>query len=599
MSNDKQISENELEIQGYKKQYSYTQYSHDNHVNIMPEKDFYQLTMDTFATLADNVRHTYGPYGNSIQLSVNGETTITKDGHNVFQAIGFSHRYKDLIRDTIYKICDRVNRSVGDGTTSCILLAEKMFKVLAALVNTTDRKRNLLPILEEIEAYLHNPKGLKSFKEEGLIRPLTKDSLTAIIQIASNYDHSLTELLTEAFDAKSDEHGNVEKLNNVTIKQIPQDYDSIDSERYSLDFLPGQYRTQVYIDDNPEFPEIMFGQKRKIKVLCYNYSFNIPAWELLMQNYDKTKKEEILIISCGVNADFLDTAYTRYLNMLCINEQKTSEPALPKICFVPMTGLYMKSRIEDLAALLGTELRTIHSGLVDFDATPVHTVQLYKDAMCFFNLETIPEKHIETLKREIADDKCSATRALLNKERIRALQLNTEDSIITVTTSSSLEAKILGDKITDCISIVRSAYNSGVIPNLLKFGYSYVNRFNASDRITDKGFVDEIRQGIMESIRGLFLDIWNSKYQGTKEDFDIDDLSNQIYSDTSKQLLNSYDIISDNFIPFEQLSTSTNYDIEVISAAISIVKYMLDSRAFVFDARLMGSHGDTGEFVRS
>lgn len=592
-----QVNDTEMEVQGYKKQFDYTQYSHDNHVNIMPEKDFHKLTMDTFATLADNVRQTYGPYGNSIQISAGGETTITKDGHNVFQSIAFSHRYKDLVRDTIYKICDRVNRSVGDGTTSCILLADKMFKSLSKHIESPEHKRNLLPILEEIESYLHDRKNLDIFKKWGLIKPLTAESLKSIIQIAGNYDYELTELLTKAFDAKCDEFGIVGKLNNVTIKEARQDFDSIDSEKYSLDFLPGQYRTKVYIDDNPEFPEIMFGQGRKIKILCYNYSFNIPAWELLMQSYDKGTKEELLIISPGVNKDFLETAYTRYLNTLIIDAQKNKEPALPKICFVPMTGLFMKSRMEDLAALLQTELRTINSGLVDISKVPMHQVQLYKDSLCFFDINEIPEAHIEALKREIQDERSSGSRITLNKERIRALQLDTEDSIITVTTSSSLEAKIRGDKITDCVSIVRSAFNTGVIPNLLQFGHYYINRFEASNRIEDLGFVELIKKSILGSIQGLFVDIYKSKYPNEENESTIDTHVEGIYYTENE--FKSYDIISDNYIDFEKLSTSTQYDIEVISAAISIVKYMLDSRAFIFDAKLMGSHGDTGDYVRA
>ena len=38
----------ELAMAGYHKVYDYTQYSHENHVNIIPEDDFKHLVRDTF-----------------------------------------------------------------------------------------------------------------------------------------------------------------------------------------------------------------------------------------------------------------------------------------------------------------------------------------------------------------------------------------------------------------------------------------------------------------------------------------------------------------------------------------------------------------------
>ena len=58
----------------------------------------------------------------------------------------------------------------------------------------------------------------------------------------------------------------------------------------------------------------------------------------------------------------------------------------------------------------------------------------------------------------------------------------------------------------------------------------------------------------------------------------------------------SFDIVKERFVSSKKLPTSTQYDLEVISAAISIVKYLLTSRALVFDAHLMTPVNDVGSY---
>ena len=149
------MDKKELEIMGFEPVYDYTQFSHDYNVNVIPEHDFKKLVHDTFKTIAGILRNTYGPYGSTVMISTNiGETVTTKDGYNVFEAIGFSHHYKRMVYLAIKKIIERVNRNVGDGTTSCILLADKLFNNINKIIRTSDEKRKTLEILSDIEKYL-------------------------------------------------------------------------------------------------------------------------------------------------------------------------------------------------------------------------------------------------------------------------------------------------------------------------------------------------------------------------------------------------------------------------------------------------------------
>ena len=171
------MSNADLEVAGYKRVYDYTQYSHENHVNVIPEQDFKRLVEDTFKAITNTLRSTYGPYASTVMISDQNETTTTKDGFNVFEALHFSHSYKHKVYIALKEIINRVNKRVGDGTTSCILLAEKMFKELENVANTADEKMSLIKVLNLIEKDLQSSEKIKKDLDDTTVIKLNKKAL--------------------------------------------------------------------------------------------------------------------------------------------------------------------------------------------------------------------------------------------------------------------------------------------------------------------------------------------------------------------------------------------------------------------------------------
>ena len=87
------------------------------------------------------------------------------------------------------------------------------------------------------------------------------------------------------------------------------------------------------------------------------------------------------------------------------------------------------------------------------------------------------------------------------------------------------------------------------------------------------------------------MDVWRSKYLGNK---DIEGL--KVCDEFYNEKYQSYDIVEETFSPTTDFPTSAQYDLEVIVAAISIVKYLLTSGAFIFDTFLMANQPDTFQF---
>lgn len=572
------LSQNEMEVMGYERVYDYTQYSHDNDVNVIPESSFKRLIQDTFRTITDVLRETYGPYGSTMVISDQNETMTTKDGYNVFESMFFSHHYKRLVYLAIKKICERVNRTVGDGTTSCILLADKMFRNINELVKTPDDKRNILKVLSEIEKNLTDAEQLESDMDDvdGIIEHLDIFSFDNVIKLASNYDEELTNVIVKAMDPQRTEYaGFITDIRNVIV-ETNVDKANESAVTYTIDYLPGDYRVRVNMD--VEFA-LSLSDKTDIKIALFDHTFTASDWATFMSEYDNESK--VMILATAFNRSFMDNEYTRYLR----GRMMTKSPV--NLILVEIKGSFVRDEISDLAALLNVEPFKLHSNTpVNHNELPIVCIQVYKgNCLCFHNM-TSPKEYIKKIEEDMKADQSGSYITRKNyMDRIKALSMNTQDTLVTINTGTMLEAKMLSDKIDDCVSIINSAFRHGVVPNMLRYGHHRMHKMIAKDDLSYS-----VIEGIKSSIEGLFEDVWRSKYNFTEET-KMEETKKEFYSKWA-----SYDIINNGYKSVKELPTSAQYDLEVIVAAISIVKYLLTSRGFIFDAHLMTPTGDRGHY---
>jgi hypothetical protein len=584
------ISIDEAEMMGHGKMvYDYTQYGHDHHVNVITEESFKHLVTDTFETIVDVLKETYGPYGSSIMISESNETTATKDGYNIYNALGFSHQYKRMVYLAIKKIIERVNNNVGDGTTSCILLAEKIFKKLNTLIETSEDKRNVKAILDHIEENLFSSTEMNVDKEKnGPIKPLTEGSLYALLMVAANYDGELVDYLVDAFcpicQNENDPRTPILSMNNVIVDSENR-YEA-SSTTYKVQTLPGDYRVRINME---ETFALSIAEPTKMKVILYDHTFGESEWNNLIAAVGETNEERIMLIARTFSATFMNNVWVRY----CA-KRGLVKAAVPYY-LVEVDSGYFQDEIHDLAAVLKTKAHTIHDLQIKKDELVEAELSVYNyNCLAFYGVES-PEEYVDVLQIKYSNEKSYAKRTLLN-DRIRALHMKAKDSIITVRAESTLEQKLLSDKLDDCIAIAKSALEYGVVPNMLWYGYQRIIRLNDGED-HELQLTYKILDAIAGSIKELADDIWYSKHNkpNDAEIVEWNTKRNSLY-DKMIEGESSYDIINDEFTDMRTLPTSAQYDMEIIVASISIVKYILSARALIFDAHLMQQQGDNGHF---
>ena len=588
-------AELELQMAGLRKQYDYTNYAHTNHINVIPEEDFKRLVSDTFKTTTDTLRRTYGPYGSSVLISEQAETITTKDGYNVYQSMGFTQAYKKMVYRAINKIITRVNKTVGDGTTSCMLMAEKLFNHMNDVMKTPDEKRRALDILSSIEKYLQNPDEIKCDVENGAIVEPNMENIKPVIAVASNYDDELTNILYTAMNPLMD-NKKLSVRNVLPRASVDLDYGS--NAEYEAEFLPGDYRigASSFTDTLPEF-----NNKKTLKCVIYDHTFNSTDWLNFKKNWDVN--EEVLIIAKEFNSSFLAQDWKDFVGRIEFNK-KAHDPKLPEhvnAYLFGVLGSHKQDEIKDLAAVIGTTARNLYDKEVDFTVLPSVTVSMYRDdCLVFYNVKdngVDTKDYIKSLELSLSKEQTqSYVKHAEIKKRIRSIKMEDKDTILNVRTSNPLEAKLIKDKIDDCIHIVESVVDSGIVPNLFRYVYYRIHKFES---MTDDALTKAICDGIKNSIKGLFEDIWVSKYgrdeNGSPNNYD--EYKNHSDVHFEKHEMQSFDIITEQHCPLEQFATSAQYDLEVVAASIAIVKYLLDGRAFIFDANLLPTSTDDARYV--
>ena len=593
---------NDLQFDSSMMKYDYTQYSHDADINVIPAADYRRLITDTFKTICDTLRQTYGPYGSSVIITEQNQTIATKDGYNTFESLHFSHNYKQQIYVTIQEIINRVNENVGDGTTSCILLAEKMFNRLKDVAKNADDERTIKNILEMIENELQNPSIIEADRTNGVIHSLNEKAFFNMIRLAANYDDHLTRNLVNAMDPQFDKHGKLISVRNVIVDEEKDTGNSTDVE-YEIDKLPGDYRINIAIHPDLGREWVV---PQKMRILVCDHAFNASDW-MKLDNGKIETDVPILIIARSVTQDFFDNIYTK---KYALPNLSAGNPLKYYVCEIARGG-YVKNEIQDLCAVLNIKPMTFETvGPIDLDYyTKEYTFSIRNGNCLCFEGCTPATEYAETLKFEMKSDLTkSITKKAIWESRINACLLKDKDTLFKIKTGNRLQSKLIVDKITDCCSIIKSALKNGVTPNLLTYGYIRIERifdmFNTDeDKLT---LTADVCDRICRSIDGLFDDIWYSKYDRLDdEDVDVAEKSrieNNYKSIISELRINntdkSFDIVTEKFCDYTEFPTSAQYDIEVLVAGIAIVKYMLTSKAFIFDSCLLQSHGDKGYIDR-
>ena len=138
--------------------------------NIVPKDVLREVQLETIERIANALANSYGPSGSTTlirkgdDVKGSGVTAYTKDGHSILGAIKFNKPIEMSILDDLKDITRNTVKTVGDGTTSAVILSYEIFRALNEIIsdhsNFTEKAvvAELQKIVKDITTIIENSK---------------------------------------------------------------------------------------------------------------------------------------------------------------------------------------------------------------------------------------------------------------------------------------------------------------------------------------------------------------------------------------------------------------------------------------------------------
>ena len=184
-----------------------------NVVNSANLKEFYLKIMDDLSNI---LVRSYGPYGSNtlIQKGDNAFPTYTKDGHTILGSVKYVGRIERSIVENILSITNYIVRTVGDGTTSAVLMSRY---ILESLIRLQTENPNKYPPIKIVETFKEVVKEINE-KIQSNGRDFKLQDAYDIAMISTNGDDFIAGQIKSLYNALG--NGVYIALNTTSQKQV-------------------------------------------------------------------------------------------------------------------------------------------------------------------------------------------------------------------------------------------------------------------------------------------------------------------------------------------------------------------------------------------
>jgi chaperonin GroEL len=393
-------------------------------------------------TLSKTVKVTLGPKGRNVLIGEEfGSLLSTKDGVTVAKEIVLKDKFENMGAQIVKEAASKTADIAGDGTTTAIVLAEKIYeegvKNVVAGANPMEVKRGIE------KAALALSEKLKTFSKA----VKTKKEIAQIATISSNNDEEIGSLIADAIEK-------VGKDGIVSVgeaKGMENTLKVVEGMQFDKGFLSPYFITNAEkMDVEMENAHILIVDKKLSTAKDI-----VPILEKIAES----GSFPLLIIADDIEAEALAT--------LVVNKIKAGL----NVCAVqaPGFGDRKKAMLEDIAILTGAEVISEEVGLnienIDLKCLGrAKKVKITKEESIIVDGKGEKkdlEKRILQIKNEI---EISDSKYDLEKLEERLAKLSGGVALVNVGASTEAEYKEKKARIEDALSATKAAVLEGVIP---------------------------------------------------------------------------------------------------------------------------------------
>ena len=102
--------------------------------NVVKKDELRQVQLETLETIKEALTCSFGPMGSNTAIKKdNMLNKYSKDGHTILSNLMFKGTIEQSVKDDLEDLTRHIVKTVGDGTTSAIILSAIIFKGLHEL----------------------------------------------------------------------------------------------------------------------------------------------------------------------------------------------------------------------------------------------------------------------------------------------------------------------------------------------------------------------------------------------------------------------------------------------------------------------------------
>ena len=423
--------------------------------------------------LADAVRMTLGPRGRAVVIEKGyGAPQVTFDGVTVAKEIELKDKYENLGAEFIKQAADKTNDSVGDGTTTSVVLAHAMIEEGERFIRAGGF--NVIQLAEELR------RGgdiiIKKLEEQS--EAINDNKKIKEVATLSAKDKDVGKLIADVMDK-------VGKEGVVTVEDsnaVGNSFEIVEGLKFDRGYV------SQYMITNPEKmeavledPYIMVTDKKISAVGEF-----LPVLEKVIQS----GKKELVIIADEIEGEALATLVVNKLrgifNVLAVK--------------APGFGDRRKELLEDISIVTGAEFISEELGkklenINVSDLGRAHRVVATKDNTTIVGGKgdsRAIENRISQLKSQIKKSESGFDKEKLEE---RLGKLSGGVAVIKIGAPTEAAQKELKQRVDDAVAATRAAMEEGIVPG------GGIALFN----IVYKDFsLHEVKKEIAEALTAIF-----------------------------------------------------------------------------------------------
>lgn len=563
------------------------------HNNVVSEEKLKEVQQSTLRTLKEYLSKTYGPMGSySAIITGSDQNTImadySKDGLKVLKHIIFNHPIELSLQTEVRDICQHVEKNVGDGTTSAVILSSLIYDELLSIM-----KDHKLPPRKLVKCFQQVVDACKK-EISGRAREITLEDVYKICMISTNGNEDVSKMIMKVYE---DYGFNIDI--DVTISNDPntkiREYDGLTIEQgysdpaYINNLTKGSseiHNAKVYSFQDPVDTIEMYAYFEKI---IYDNIMG-PASQGQM---DKIVPTVIITPTIGRDGSSLLTQMVQMLYEYDARSMTTQKP--PILIITNLSGTtegialdiarlcdckYIKKYLDpnkqkqDQEAGIAPTMETIHNfaGEAELVSADMDKTKFINPKGVITNPDALGSliKFLEAeIKNGIAANADDLDIGRL-KRRVRALKCNIVEFMVGGITVSDRDS--LRDLVEDAVKNCASASEYGV-GNAANFeGFRTVSNF-----IYKEEEFDIYQVAIVEALFRAYFNATRILYGTVLPEDQIDDMI--VTSLESGKPYNVIDLFENGneAVPSDSVLCSIRTDIEILDAISKIITMMVTS----------------------